>query len=485
MKLKKYFLLLISCFVSLTIVAQEFYFTQNGVSVTDVPNPKNSGQAHFVTDMTHLLSQQTINQINMLSQELDEKNEVEYAVVLVDNYNGDTAFNFAFDLFTHWGIGKKGKDTGLLLFISKDTREWRFITGYGLEGILTDAYLKRIGEQYLVPNFKNGNYDAGILETSQIIRQILLAPDAQTELQRLFPAEPPIDYSPYIIWIGFFLLAYVWIHFVQKMTKGTIQVDKSSFFRSLAEGCGCSLVIYLILLFVIYMILEVFVDSLYLILISGSLALAFKYERSYQVIMQSYADEKEKNKAFKKFFTLSFIPMLFSPLAYITALQIIKRFLEAKARFAPPDDSNQWIRQNREWINSKTLSAYLDKGQRREETLGSVKYEIWTNTQTGEVVLKPWNLSKKYTQCPSCGYKTLQKNIRQTIVEPTYTSTGEGEKYDKCNLCYYRFSHGFYTIAKKVQSSSGSGGSFSSRGGGGGGSFGGGSSGGGGAGGRW
>ncbi|CEN46595.1 hypothetical protein CCAN11_1130013 [Capnocytophaga canimorsus] len=56
----------------------------------------------------------------------------------------------------------------------------------------------------------------------------------------------------------FFLLAYVWIHFVQKMTKGTIQVDKSSFFRSLAEGCGCSLVIYLILLFVIYMIFRDF-----------------------------------------------------------------------------------------------------------------------------------------------------------------------------------------------------------------------------------
>ncbi len=54
------------------------------------------------------------------------------------------------------GIGKKGKDNGVLVLVAVEDREWRIEVGYGLEGYITDVESKRIAEDYLVPKFQEG-----------------------------------------------------------------------------------------------------------------------------------------------------------------------------------------------------------------------------------------------------------------------------------------------------------------------------------------
>lgn len=63
------------------------------------------------------------------------------------------------------GIGKKGKDNGVLVLVAMEDREWRIEVGYGLEGYITDVEANRIAENYLVPNFQEGEYGKGLLET--------------------------------------------------------------------------------------------------------------------------------------------------------------------------------------------------------------------------------------------------------------------------------------------------------------------------------
>ena len=63
------------------------------------------------------------------------------------------------------GIGKKGKDNGVLVLVAMEDRAWRIEVGYGLEGYITDVESNRIAEDYLVPNFQEGEYDKGLLET--------------------------------------------------------------------------------------------------------------------------------------------------------------------------------------------------------------------------------------------------------------------------------------------------------------------------------
>jgi uncharacterized membrane protein YgcG len=59
-----------------------------------------------------------------------------------------------------------------------DQRRWEFETGYGLEGTLPDAILKRIGEDDLVPNLKKKEYAVGFENViSAVSRKIKNEPE--------------------------------------------------------------------------------------------------------------------------------------------------------------------------------------------------------------------------------------------------------------------------------------------------------------------
>ena len=140
---------------------------------------KTNGQGVYISDPDHILSADSKAQLNLLSQRLDTLAGVEFSIVIANDYVGDSDFHSALDLFNHWGIGKKGADNGLLLFVAVSRHEYRFITGYGMEAVLPDAYLKRIGEKYLVPNFQAGNYEVGIWEAANFIAEVLQSPNVR------------------------------------------------------------------------------------------------------------------------------------------------------------------------------------------------------------------------------------------------------------------------------------------------------------------
>lgn len=63
------------------------------------------------------------------------------------------------------GVGKSGKDNGVLLLIAIEEQEYRFEVGYGLEGDITDIETGLIAKQYLIPAFQENNYGEGIFDT--------------------------------------------------------------------------------------------------------------------------------------------------------------------------------------------------------------------------------------------------------------------------------------------------------------------------------
>src|SRR5690606_763516 len=114
---------------------------------------------------------------------VEAKTSAELAVVVVDDFVGEDDFQFALDLFNRWGIGKAPANNGLLLFVSPQKRAYRFITGYGMEAVLPDALLKRIGESLLVPRFREGDYDGGVLAAMDAVKTVVLNPDAAGDLR--------------------------------------------------------------------------------------------------------------------------------------------------------------------------------------------------------------------------------------------------------------------------------------------------------------
>lgn len=119
----------------------------------------------YVNDFANILSQETEQMIMATSVPLAEKTGAQIVVVTVQSLDGQDIESFARGLFNEWGIGDAKKENGLLLLIAYDDRQSRIEVGYGLEGALNDAKTGRIQDDYLIGNFKAGDYDEGVVGT--------------------------------------------------------------------------------------------------------------------------------------------------------------------------------------------------------------------------------------------------------------------------------------------------------------------------------
>lgn len=150
-------------------------------TVDKVPNVHLDDGRRFVSNPDGILSAETVNTLDQMLFSLQEANTSEVAVVALQSIGDDDIDDFATELFTRWGIGKQN-DNGLLVLLILDQRRITFRTGYGIEGILPDAICKRIQTQYVIPQFKQGDYDKGILDGMNVITRILTTPEAVKEL---------------------------------------------------------------------------------------------------------------------------------------------------------------------------------------------------------------------------------------------------------------------------------------------------------------
>ncbi len=132
------------------------------------PNPKG-----YVNDYAGIISSQTRDAIHSLAYELQQKSGAQLAVVIVKTLDGLDIESYAWQLFEKWGIGEKGKDTGVLLLVSPSDRRVRIEVGYGFEGAIPDGMAGEIIRNDIIPYFKQGDMDQGILRGSLVLLKLM------------------------------------------------------------------------------------------------------------------------------------------------------------------------------------------------------------------------------------------------------------------------------------------------------------------------
>ena len=130
--------------------------------LTSIPNPRTR-DGTWVTDMAGALRADTIARLNSTIGEFERTNGAEMAVVVIRSLDGLTIEEAAVKLFELWKIGKESKDNGLLLLWSTGDRRVRVEVGYGLEGALPDGKVGAILDARVIPKFKSGEFDEGLL----------------------------------------------------------------------------------------------------------------------------------------------------------------------------------------------------------------------------------------------------------------------------------------------------------------------------------
>lgn len=123
--------------------------------------PAHRGTA--VNDFANVIDAENAAKMEALAQELLQKTGTAVVVATVPSIGENEDYNmYANGLYQAWGIGKKGEDKGVLIFLTVKERKIRIETGYGVEGILPDGRVGQILDQYVVPFLKEGNYGKGL-----------------------------------------------------------------------------------------------------------------------------------------------------------------------------------------------------------------------------------------------------------------------------------------------------------------------------------
>lgn len=153
--MKRFFLFTILMSLSLSLMSKSVWTLQT------VPNTRLESDDIHVSDPDGYLSLEAVNSINASLSSIRDTADV-FLVMLASIGNEHTK-HFATELFNYWGIGDAATNNGVLLLFVEDQRALEFETGYGAELALTDARCEQIFTHSILPYFKAGDYENGLL----------------------------------------------------------------------------------------------------------------------------------------------------------------------------------------------------------------------------------------------------------------------------------------------------------------------------------
>ncbi len=125
----------------------------------DFPNPVG-----YVNDFAEILT--IDDELDARLRALEESDGTQVLIITTDELPKSVTLESFVPRLTdnnpEWAAGQEEDDNGVILTIVVDDRSTRIDVGYGLEGALPDILTKHIQDDYVMPHFREGNYDDGV-----------------------------------------------------------------------------------------------------------------------------------------------------------------------------------------------------------------------------------------------------------------------------------------------------------------------------------
>jgi uncharacterized protein len=420
-------------------------------TLENIPNPKVTDIRNYVSNPDGIISQTTVNELNIMLDTLENRTRSEVAIVVVESIGDENIEMFATSLFKLWGIGKEKEDNGMLVLFVQDQRKIRLEVGYGLEGVMPDAMAGRIRDEQMIPYFKSGNIDEGFLQGTKRIVSVLSNEKFEEKKEPVAWGEIlPLVGAVYIIIL---LISVIWMsNAVSKVKKNAALVNNMARYKALkTEKSGILLIMNIIFPAIGLFLILMLSNPLFLVFLIG-------------------------------------VPVFTYPAAVYGKI-MMRKFRRAPFACNSCDGTMHILSERKE-------DAHLKVSQQFEEQLHAVDYDVFVCKDCGNEAIFTLDKPSMYSDCPKCNTKAFIYHNKHMLVAPTYVSAGTERTTYKCKFCGYE-EHKNTTIPRYSRSGAVAGGAvagslFSGRGGFGGGgggfsggSFGGGMSGGGGASGSW
>lgn len=249
-------------FISILLFCAVTCIAQAGVwTIENLPSPKSYGQNYYVANPDSVLSADTEKYLNELLTNLYQTTEAEVAVVAFDQYDENRYYarGFAIKLFNKWGIGSANKNTGVMVFLARHSREVEIITGAGIEGILTDAKCGEILDNNLDKLAEN-DFDLGISGICKDIYDYLEEDANRAELLLDYRPKTPETFSwtSLYFYLSFLILILLSIKAYRSMkpVPGKLKEDLEKEYDNAQTAMGCMTFLFPVSLLPLYLFIR-------------------------------------------------------------------------------------------------------------------------------------------------------------------------------------------------------------------------------------
>lgn len=132
-----------------------------------------------VVDQANLLSPEAERTLDARLKALEDSTGRQMVVATIPDLQGYPIEDYGYQLGRTWGIGDAKRDDGVLLIVAPNDRRVRVEVGYGLEPVLTDSLSSVIIQTQIVPAFRRGDMEGGILAGAAAIADQLALPEGE------------------------------------------------------------------------------------------------------------------------------------------------------------------------------------------------------------------------------------------------------------------------------------------------------------------
>lgn len=174
----------------------------------------------MVNDFANIIPPQKQHRLEMKLRNYRDSTTTALVVATLPDLKGYNIQRVGTYLFSKWNIWYKKRFNGVLILIAPNEQKVRIEVGYGLEGAITDIMSGRIIRNILIPEFKQGDYYAGLDKATSAMISLasgLYEDKLPDELKQARPREGG-DLASFIIFLLF--IAFVVYSSARRGGKG-------------------------------------------------------------------------------------------------------------------------------------------------------------------------------------------------------------------------------------------------------------------------
>jgi uncharacterized protein len=192
----------------LFICAALFWSVQGFGANEDFPKPPYPPK--LVNDFAHILTSSQVETLEDSLNNFNKSTSSQFAIITETEMGGgrEDLESYVNELYRYWGIGEKGKDNGLLIYVAVKNHKIRIEAGYRMNTVVTEIVANSIIENYIEPYFKEGDYYGGLRTATDTLMKVVRTGSFNTPLNERHRS-PFGSNTIFVAFLIFFILIFI------------------------------------------------------------------------------------------------------------------------------------------------------------------------------------------------------------------------------------------------------------------------------------